>query len=124
MKVGDRVVRTDTGEAGVVVNVRPAYDRRPAQCRFVGDQSRDMGYVNLGTLRAEGEAEPDAVEEPAVESAPVEPEVESPPDLIRHTFGSKRAYELAIEFKHSASDYEGMKPQSAKGYTVADVRSV
>ena len=50
MKAGDRVIRTDTGEHGVITALKPAYEKIPALARFVGDHSGEQGYVHLGAF--------------------------------------------------------------------------
>ena len=57
MKAGDRVVRKDTGEHGVITAIRPGVDQRPTTGRFYGDEKGEQGYVHLGEFVAEG-AEP------------------------------------------------------------------
>jgi len=63
-------------------------------------------------------AEPEP--EPEPEWAPIAHD----PVVTRAMFASLSAYDLAASRGHTVADYEGRKPQSAKGFTVADVRAL
>jgi hypothetical protein len=53
IKTGDRVVRIETGEAGVIEEVFEATETHPARGSFRGDVRGKQGLVGLGEFRLE-----------------------------------------------------------------------
>jgi hypothetical protein len=53
IKTGDRVVRNETGEAGVIDAVFEATETNPARGSFRGDVRGKQGLVGLGEFRLE-----------------------------------------------------------------------
>jgi hypothetical protein len=51
IKTGDRVVRNETGEAGVIEDVFEATETHPARGSFRGDVRGKQGLVGLGEFR-------------------------------------------------------------------------